>query len=150
MTISNYLHIVGYILLIALQFAVPISMKSRIESSIGLKYNSLLEEYRYEIKVREQAARASEYLALATRLTEESPEEDYERADQLSWELAMWLPDEIYKSMTLAVASPSSTNNPLTVAVAIRKLLLKDNAGDLTANDIARHGPGIGKNEDEL
>ncbi len=132
-----------------LQFLLSIWIKSRLESSIKYEYDKFLEEYKYDIKVREQAARVSEYLALARRLKGESEDSDYERANQLSWELAMWLPSDIYKKMVKAISSPDEENNELTVVVEVRKLLLGDKAGDLTSDDIAHHAPGIGKKSDE-
>jgi len=132
-----------------LQFLLSIWIKSRLESSIKYEYDKFLEEYKYDIKVREQAARVSEYLALARRLKGKSEDSDYERANQLSWELAMWLPSDIYKKMVKAIASPDEKNNELTVVVEVRKLLLGDKAGDLTSDDIAHHAPGIGKKSDE-
>lgn len=133
------------VLLGILQFLFSSWIKSRLENSIKHEYDKFLEEYKYEIKVREQAARVSEYLALARRLKEESAEADYERANQLSWELAMWLPSDIYKSMVKAISSPSEDTNELTVIIDVRELLLKDKAGDLKADDISHHAPGIGK-----
>jgi hypothetical protein len=57
----------------------------------------------------------------------------------------MWLPSEIYTQMVLAITNPNENNNELTVVIAIRKLLLKEKAGNLAANQIAHHAPGIGK-----
>ena len=96
-------------------------------------------------KAQEQATRVAEYLALARRLKEDSPESDYERANQLSWGLAMWLPDEIYKQMTNAIVRPNREVNELTVAISVRRLLLGEKAGRLGVDDIAHHAPGIGK-----
>lgn len=138
-----------YAIIIFLQFAVPLWVKSNIEKSVELKYSKLLEEYKYTIKVREQAARVSEYLALAENLKENSQNEDYERVNQLSWELAMWLPSDIYREMTQAITKPSQEVNELTVVIKVRKLLLGDDAGDLTSEQIAHHAPGIGKNNQE-
>ena len=132
-------------LFVALQFLSSVWIKARLKSSIKHEYNKFLEEYKYDIKVREQAARVSKYLALARRLKKESGEFDYERTNQLSWELAMWLPSDIYKKMVKAITSPDKENNELTVVVEVRKLLLGDKAGDLTSDDIAHHAPGIGK-----
>lgn len=95
--------------------------------------------------MQEQGARVAEYLALARRLKESSPESDFERANQLSWELAMWLPEQIYKQMTLAIVNPNPDVNELSVAISVRKLLLGEKAGDLKPDDIAHHAPGIGK-----
>jgi hypothetical protein len=87
----------------------------------------------------------AEYLALARSLKETSPDTDYRRANQLSWELATYLPAEMYKQITYAIAAPNETTNPLSVIIAIRKHFLKNGAGELTMNDIAQHAPGIGK-----
>jgi hypothetical protein len=57
-------------------------------------------------------------MALARRLKESSPESDFERANQLSWELAMWLPDNIYKQMTTAISKPNQDVNELSQAVS--------------------------------
>lgn len=87
----------------------------------------------------------AEYISLARSLKENSSEDDYIKANRLSWELAMWLPAEIYSQMVLAIANPNQKNNELTVVIAVRKLLLKERAGNLTENQIAHHAPGIGK-----
>lgn len=119
-------------------------IKLRLENSIIHENQKQLEEYKYNIEVRKQASKVSEYLALVRDLKETSSAEDYRRANQLSWELAMWLPDKIYKQMTSAIKSPNSLQNPLTVIIEVRKLLLKE-PGKLTQNDVAHHAPGIGK-----
>ena len=116
-----------------------------LKHALKLEESKFIDKLQWDRKVQEQAARVAEYLALARRLKENSPESDYEKANQLSWELAMWLPDEIYIQMVHAISNPDAQNNELTVAIAVRKLLLEDNAGRLTADQIAHHAPGIGK-----
>jgi len=128
-----------------LQFIVSKWLESRLENSIKHEYNKLIEDYKYNLKIREQAARVAEYFALARRLEEDSPSSDYERANQMTWELAMWLPTELYKKMVHAIAFPSPENNIQRVVIECRKLLLKENAGNLDSESIAVHGPGIGK-----
>jgi len=117
----------------------------RLKLALQKEHSKFLDELQWNRKVQEQAARVAEYLALARRLKESSPESDYERANQLSWELAMWLPDEIYKQMTFAIARPNQNVNELSVAISVRKLLLGEKAGNLGPDDIAHHAPGIGK-----
>ena len=114
-------------------------------AEINTDYAKRLEEYRYEIKVREQAAKVAEYMVVACQLQESSPPADYERANRLAWELAMWLPPEIYRCMAESLANPTEVNNPLVVVVAVRKLLLGDNAGDLRVDNLLHHAPGIGR-----
>jgi len=117
----------------------------RLKLELQKEHSKFLDELQWNRKVQEQAARVAEYLALARRLKESSPESDYERANQLSWELAMWLPDEIYKQMTTAIVQPNHDVNELSVAISVRQLLLGEKAGNLGPDDIAHHAPGIGK-----
>ena len=57
----------------------------------------------------------------------------------------MWLPADVYRKLGQSIANPNEENNPLEVVVEIRKILLKDKAGDLSSNDIIHHAPGIGQ-----
>lgn len=118
----------------------------RLKLSLQKEHSRFLEELQWERKTKEQAAKVAEYLALARRLEENSPGSEYRQANQLSWELAMWLPEEVYKEMTRALVKPDNQTNELSVVVSVRKLLLRDKAGNLSQADIAHHAPGIGKN----
>ena len=133
------------ILIVILAFLARNLFIERLKLALQKEHSKFLDELQWNRKVQEQAARVAEYLALARRLKEDSPEIDYERANQLSWELAMWLPEQIYKQMTLAIATPGPDVNALTVSIAVRKLLLGDKAGNLEPDNIAHHAPGIGK-----
>ena len=117
-----------------------------VKVSFQKEHSKFLDELQWNRKVQEQASRVAEYLALARRLKESSSESDYERANQLSWELALWLPEKIYKEMTCAIAKPNQDINELSVAISVRKLLLGDKAENLKPDDIAHHGPGVGEN----
>ena len=133
------------------QFLLAQWTKSRIDNSIKSEYAKILEDYKFDMRAREQATRVAEYLALARQLKEDSPESDFIRANQLSWELEMWLPDEVYKKTTLAIAQPSKDINELEAVISVRKLLLgKKKCGNLTQDDIAHHAPGIGKNSEKI
>ena len=116
-----------------------------VKVSFQKEHSKFLDELQWNRKVQEQASRVAEYLALARRLKKSSPESDYERANQLSWELAMWLPEEIYKEMVSAIAKPNDEVNVLSVTISVRKLLLGDKAGNLNSDDIAHHDSNIGK-----
>jgi hypothetical protein len=117
----------------------------RLKLELQKEHSKFLDELQWNRKVQEQAARVAEYLALARRLKESSTESDYERANQLSWELAMWLPEDIYKQMTSAIVNPNKDVNELSVSISVRRMLLGDKAGSLGPKDIAHHHPGIGK-----
>ena len=135
----------GVVLLGALQYLVTLLVSERLKTALQRESNALLEKLRWDFKVREQAAKVAGYMALARSLKEDQDEKDYERANTLSWELAMWLPTDVYRSLGRALASPDAMNNPLSVVIAVRKILLGNEAGDLTRDDIIYHAPGIGK-----
>jgi len=84
-------------------------------------------------------------MVLARSLHESSPPEKYEKANRLAWELALWLPADIYKAMGKALTKPDSKTNPLSVVVSVRNALLGNADGNLTQDDILSHAPGIGK-----
>jgi hypothetical protein len=135
----------GVLLLAALQYLASLWISERLKTSLQKEHSQFLENLKWELKVREQAVRVAEYLALARNLKENSSDTDYRTANQLSWELAMWLPEDIYKEMVSSIATPNEKTNELTTVVSVRKLLLHNRAGNLTAENVARHAPGIGK-----
>jgi len=129
--------LIGLVILIG-QFVSSVWIKATIENSIRSKYE-------LELRAKQQAEKVAEYMALARMLKESSSEEDYQRANKLAWELAIWLPDKVYKSMGRALSKPNSEFNPLSVVISVRKELLGSAAGDLTQAEVIHHAPGIGK-----
>jgi hypothetical protein len=135
----------GVVLLGALQWLVILWISGRFKAALQKENAEFLEKIKWGFKVREQAEKVAEYMALARNLREESEEEDYIKANKISWELAMWLPENIYKSLGRALSNPNDTTNPLSVVIDVRKILLDKNAGALTSKDVIHHAAGIGK-----
>ena len=124
-------------------------LRSRLDASIKHENDKALEKFRFDFKVREQAARVAEYMELARHLREDSPPSDYQKANRLAWELAMWLPTDVYKLMAESLVHPNEQQNPLEVVVAVRRILLGQDAGALSSANILSHSPGIGKARQE-
>lgn len=137
--------IAGFVGVAAVQVLAMLWIAERLRASLQRETNTLLERLRWDSKVREQATKVAEYMALARNLREDSPESDYRTANRLAWELAMWLPADTYRELGRALAQPSEAANPLRVSIAVRRILLGKDAGDLGPNDIIHHAPGIGK-----
>lgn len=89
------------------------------------------------------AEKVAEYLVLAGTLDKTSPAEDYDRANELSLELAMLLPSTIYRSMVEAGSQPGAKVNPAAVAIMMRTELIFPDEGNLQAENIAFHVPGV-------
>jgi len=132
-------------LLAALQFLVSLWLSERFKAQLQRETGVFLESIRWEVRVREQAAKVAEYMALARDLRESSSVDEYRRANQLGWELSLWLPADIYRLMGRALANPNEHENPLSVLVEVRRLLLNGKLGELTAEEMLSHAPGIGK-----
>jgi hypothetical protein len=131
--------------LAALQFLVSLWLAEKFKASLQRENGQFLESLRWEMRVREQAAKVAEYMALAGDLNDSSSSDEYRRANQLAWELALWLPKNVYKSLSQALTNPDEKINPLTVVVEVRRLLLEGKFGTLTQDDVLIHALGIGR-----
>ena len=132
---------VGVIIIGLLQLWISECLKA----SLQRENTKFVEKIRWDIKVREQAERVAEYMSIARNLKETDPPDIYQRANRLNWELAMWLPEDLYNAMMSAIAKPSDKINPLSVVIDIRKYLLGNSAGNLSQNNVGHHAPGIGE-----
>ncbi len=103
-----------------------------------------MDQYEYKICLI-QAEKIGEYLSLARTLKEDDSKETYRRVSALSYELALWMPDHLYKAIGQAVAHPNVKCNISTVIIDIRKWLFEFASGVLEPRDIIFHAPGIGK-----
>ena len=88
------------------------------------------------------AEKVALYLVLVGTLDKTSPHEDYERANELSLELAMLLPSHLYRNMVEAATHPNNKINPASVAIAMRSELIAPDEGDLQPEQVAFHAPG--------
>lgn len=89
------------------------------------------------------AEKVAQYLVLAGTLDKTSALEDYDRANELSLELAMLLPGTIYRSMVEAAARPDAHVNPASVAVLLRAEMMAPDADELPAAEVAFHTPDV-------
>jgi hypothetical protein len=131
--------------LAALQFLLSLWLSERFKAALARETGQFLESIRWDMRVREQAAKVAEYMASALWLKSDSSPEKYEKANRLAWELALWLPPDVFRSVTRAVTAPNPETNALSVLIGVRKVLLKDAAGDLTQDEVMFHAPGAGK-----
>jgi hypothetical protein len=127
---------VGVVLFAALQYLASLWISARLKIALQKEHAQFLESLKWDLKVREQSTKIAEYMALTRDLCATSSIEDYRKANHLSWELALWLPADIYRSVSKAMADPSQDTNIMSVIIDVRKLLLDEKAGDLTQDQI--------------
>jgi hypothetical protein len=128
---------------ISVIYAVLIWLGGRwIDARIKSRFDRLVEDYRFELKANEQGAKIAEYAAISVFLQVTDSPELYRRANQLSWELFLWLPPEVYRQLARGLAH--NTEETAAAFIEVRRLLLGARAGDLGPNDLIFHAPGAG------
>lgn len=127
---------------------IIVSLISLVISIIlAVKIERLKRELDWNYKTREKAAKVAEYLAHQMFLTEKTPIEEYIKVNQMAWELALWVPKDLYVEIAQAAAMPDKNRNFFSAIIKARKLLLKEKAGDLSMEHALIHYPGAGKNK---
>jgi hypothetical protein len=99
-----------------------------------LKMQQELERYKREMARRDQAAKVAELLSLVwsgdrTTVT-------VTKINQLSWEMSLWLPPELAKSLATVLATKNAKAEKL--LLDIRRTLLDLKVNDITENDIIK------------
>lgn len=107
-----------------------------------LSYDARFEAVRYLSEL------ISTYLAKATALDHSPSKAEYSEVNQLSMQLAMLLPDDLYRFISFAVAGPDESVNRLSATIQGRKYLLGEiSAGTLNQNDLVVHAPDAAKKQ---
>ncbi|MCD1621454.1 hypothetical protein [Citromicrobium bathyomarinum] len=110
--------------------------KSLLENAVRHQFDLALEDYRNEQEIKAKAEKIAEYLAIACDLNDKSSEEDYRAATRLAFELYIYLPADIYRSL---VSSHRPGGNFSDALIKARTYLLDENEPSLTADDLMRH-----------
>ena len=116
-------------------------LRTFLERLVGFQFDRRMEDLRYDVRIREQAAKTAEYLSLAWQLGADEDKQTYRRANQLGWELALYLPPDVYRHVCAAIATPGDDQNVLTALLAVRQHLLGKQTGDLVADELLLHAP---------
>jgi len=121
------------LLLAVVVFLISLWVKTRVEESIKRIYAEKLEDYKRELSVRDQAARVAELLALVRTGTAA----DIAKANQLSWEMSLWLPKETAKRLAQNLSKARGAPSHTELLLEIRCILLGLKEKDLEETDIA-------------
>ena len=117
LTIQDLLSVTALVAIV--QFLAVKLIEKRIEGSIRHEYDKKLEEFRFEIRRREQAARVAKLLAMRFRQPPPSPAE----FNELAWELSLWLPPDLVRELTSCLCGAEGAKEPKEILIAIRKQL---------------------------
>ncbi len=133
------------ILLGGLQFLLSNWFKTRIEKSIQHEYDKKLEDYRFSILQREQAAKIASFFARwakysakeKTLLKGKELYDYYEELTRMSYELSLWIPDEnLVKKIMSRLQLREGAPEVKELLIEIREHILHKKTKTLKAGEI--------------
>jgi hypothetical protein len=113
-----------------LQGLTALWLKGRFEASLKHDYDRKLEELKFEMRQREQAAMIAELLAEWS-----SNPTDKKRLNQLTWEATLWLPENVARDLCAIFSYQPGAKSVKDILIEVRKLLKGADDG-LTAGSI--------------
>ncbi|MFP3344113.1 hypothetical protein R0J87_16560 [Halomonas sp. SIMBA_159] len=123
------------IIVAVLQFLIGLWIKSRLESSIKYEYDKKLEYFKYDQKVREQAAKVSKLLAEARNGDTSLSRERATNLNQQAWELMLWLPENPARKLSNHLSGDDKVSMK-EILIDVRKILLNKDDDGLKAEEI--------------
>jgi hypothetical protein len=122
-------------------FLVQTWVKTRIEQSIKHEYDKKLEEVRYEVRKREQAAIAAEFFSQWVFINDPKWEKDHaRRLNKASYESFLWLPDEIIVEMSKTTTGASDSQKLSQILLSCRKIIQNDPNNKLESKNVVTFG----------
>jgi predicted transcriptional regulator len=119
----------------AFQAALVIWVKASIEGAVKHQWDRDLEEFKYEMRRREQAAMIAELLA-----EWDSKSSDRKRLNQLVLEANLWLPESIARELNRVLSYHADAKSSKELVIDIRHLL-QGEKDSLLANEIVYFPP---------
>ncbi len=124
-----------------IQFLFGIWLKSRLENSIRHEYDKQLEDYKEMYFKREQSSKISTLLATwISKPADETPKDKalrFKKLNQLSFELALWIPDEILlKELMKRLSNNPEAQGTKDILLYCRELIQDKKNKDIKAGDL--------------
>jgi hypothetical protein len=135
------------VLVLILSTAAPFLASQWVENSMRTHYEKQLEDYRQQIETRNRAALIAEYVSMwyvsgqINDVNSMEKIEFYQRINKISFELALFLPAEIYRELGPALVKQPDAKTAGDILIDVRRHLLVP--GDLTADNIIYHWPKL-------
>src|SRR5258708_6412622 len=87
----------------ALQFLLSLWITERFKTSLQKEHSKYLEDLKWKQTIKSNALRISEYLSKAAFAEGLQTTEDFQKANQMTWELAMLLPADLYRTTVQSI-----------------------------------------------
>ncbi|HRP03085.1 MAG TPA: hypothetical protein PLE30_10610 [Candidatus Kapabacteria bacterium] len=128
-----YYFLITLILIPVSQWLISIWIKAKIESSVKHDFNEKLEaikhqldknleDYKFEIERNKQSSKIAEFLSFWVEAKPDINSEDRQRLNQLSYEMSLWLPVEIYNELAKTLQNIPGSKTAKDILIGIRKI----------------------------
>lgn len=111
--------ITGSSMVIFVLFLLKKSLETRLTYSVKHEYDRLLEEFKQQQEVRIKSEVVAELLAEWIK-----SEPDHDRLNHLSFQLYLWLPEDIYLALSEVLTHTSNSENLRSILYNVRVHLL--------------------------
>ncbi len=142
---TNILELLGVIFsstavsVVVVKLLIEYWIKPRIEQSIKHEYDKNLEEYKYEVRKREQSAMVAELFSRWIIIKKAEDEVRFRELNKLSFEMSLWLPDNIAVEINKRLKNLPSAKSPQELLIECRQII-QGNKTILTKDDITFFG----------
>ncbi len=126
---NNILELVGVIFsstvvsVFVVNILIKYWVKARLEQSIKHEYDKKLEEYRFEMRKREQAAIIAELFSQWVIIKQKNDETRFRELNRLSFEMSLWLPDEIAVEINKGLKNLDTAKTPEVLLLDCREII---------------------------
>jgi hypothetical protein len=103
----------------ALQGLTAIWLKGRFEATLKHTFDRKLEDLKFEIRQREQAAMMAELLS---EWVANNPP-DKKRLNRLTWEASLWLPEDVARDLCATLNHKPGAKSVKELLIEVRKIL---------------------------
>lgn len=128
-----------------IQWLLSIWIKSRLEQSIRHEYDRRLEEYKFSLSKRDKVANIASFFSLWIKfrgnekewLEEKELIEYYRELTKMSFELALWIDDEVFlRDVMKRFKNEDGSQDTVDLLLKVRKLISENKESSLKAEDI--------------
>jgi len=117
-----------------LQWLTALWLKGRFEAGLKHTYDRKLEELKFEMRQREQAAMIAELFA-----EWQSKPVEKKRLNQLTWEATLWLPENVARDLCATLNLQPNAKTVKDLLIEVRKIL-KGKEDGLTPGSVIDFG----------
>ena len=98
-------------------------IKARLEQSIKHEYDKKIEEFKFEMRKREQSALVADLFSKWIHIKDEKNNPNARELNRLSFEMSLWLPDEVAIEINKRLKNLQDAKPAMDLLIECRKVI---------------------------